>query len=90
MTTEITTVSGFHCYVDEDALDDIELLETLSKLDQGDVTVLPSTVEGLLGPDGRAALYEHIRTPAGRVPITKVVEELGDIMQGLKSAKAKK
>lgn len=90
MTTEITTVSGFHCYVDEDALDDIELLETLSKLDQGDVTVLPSTVEGLLGPDGRAALYEHVRTPAGRVPITKVVEELGGIMQGLKSAKAKK
>ena len=90
MTTEITTASGFCCRVDEDALDDIELLETLSKLDQGDVTVLPSTVEGLLGPDGRAALYDHVRTSSGRVPITKVVEELGDIMQGLKGAKAKK
>lgn len=90
MTTEITTASGFCCFVDEEALDDIELMESLSKLDQGVVTVLPDVVEGMLGTDGRAALYDHVRTPSGRVPITKVVEELGDIMQGLKSAKAKK
>ncbi len=90
MTTEITTTSGFCYCVDEDALDDIELMESLAKLDQGVVTVLPDVVEGMLGTDGRAALYDHVRTPSGRVPITKVVEELGDIMQGLKSAKAKK
>lgn len=28
MTTEITTKSGFHCTIDEDAMDDIELLES--------------------------------------------------------------
>lgn len=90
MTTEITTKSGFRCTIDEDAMDDIELLENLSKLDQGDAAVLPSVVRGLLGPDGQAALYDHVRTPSGRAPLTKVVEELGDIMQGMKSAKAKK
>ncbi len=90
MTTEITTKSGFHCTIDEDAMDDIELLMSLSKIDQGDITALPDAVSGLLGAECRNALYDHVRTSTGRVPITRVVEELGDIIANLQSAKAKK
>ena len=90
MTTEITTKSGFRCTVDEDAMDDMELLTDLTALDKGDTTALPSVIDRLLGSEGRAALYEHIRTSSGRVPITKAVEVLSGIIEGLKDTRSKK
>ena len=35
----------------------------------------------LLGADGYRALYDHLRTEDGRVPISDVIRELDDIFK---------
>lgn len=85
--TEITTASGFRCAVEEDALDDMELLEHLISLDSGDGTALPALLSQLLGKDGKRSLYDHVRTDRGRVPAGAVMAELGEILEALKTRK---
>ena len=83
----ITTKTGFTATVPEDVLDDIELLEDLVKLDAKDLTVIPRVIAALVGDEGKAALYEHCRGENGRVKMTEVVEEVADIINGLKDGK---
>lgn len=85
--TEITTASGFRCSVEEDALNDMELLENLIALDKGDAAALPDLLLQLLGASGKKALYDHVRTAHGRVPAGAVMTELGEILEALKTRK---
>lgn len=80
----MVTSSGFEAFVDPEANDDMEVFEGLVALKNGDVLVLPSLVTAFLGEDGKKALYDHCRVN-GRVKITKVSEELADIIKGLGS-----
>ena len=82
MATEIRTSSGFCCEIDEAAINDMELLEDLEELDR-----VPCALRRLLGEQGKRALYDHLRTESGRVPVDKVSVELAEIFGGLKSKK---
>ena len=62
MATEIRTSSGFCCEIDETAINDMELLEDLEELDQGNPMRVPSALRRLLGEQGKRALYDHLRT----------------------------
>lgn len=73
------TRSGFSFNVNDNIGDDIELLEDLTKLDKGDVTVLPEVLERILGDKQKKKLYDHVRTEDGRVPLTAVSDELAQI-----------
>lgn len=73
------TRSGFSFNVNDNIGDDIELLEDLTKLDKGDVTVLPEVLERILGDKQKKKLYDHVRTEDGRVPLTAVSNELAQI-----------
>lgn len=84
--TCIETSSGFKCQIEEEALDDIELLEHLSRLDRGEVAYLPDAVKQLLGEAQRKALYEHLRDH-GRVSVRAVAEVMGEIISGLTTKK---
>jgi len=84
--THIETATGFVCEIEEEAIDDIELLENLSRLDRGEVACLPDAVRQLLGEEQRKALYEHLRVN-GRVSVKAVAEALGEIFAGLSSKK---
>lgn len=77
------TKSGFEFELDEEVRDDIELLEALTKLDKGDMTYMSDVITGLLGEDQKKALYEHCRSPKGRVRASKVMEELKSIFEVL-------
>ena len=44
MATEIRTSSGFCCEIDEAAINDMELLEDLEELDQGNPLRVPSAL----------------------------------------------
>lgn len=90
MAIDVKTQSGFCWSLDEDVMDDIELLDGLAALDRGEAVELPNVIKSMLGEDGRAALYEHIRTESGRVPISRAIAELGEIIESLKDSKAKK
>lgn len=80
------TESGFVCEVDESALNDMELLEDLIALDEGDGKRLPAIITRLLGEEGKRALYDHVRED-GRVPIDKATAAVLEIMKGLQAGK---
>lgn len=75
------TESGFAFELDEESLNDLELIENLKAVDNGDITVLPDVVEAVLGKEQKKKLYEHIRSLAGRVQIDRVAVELNEIFK---------
>lgn len=81
-----TTKSGFVYSVPEDVVNDMELFEALCDLDDGDATAVVPVVRRVLG-NQKKALYDHLRTDAGRVPVDKVAEEIADILSAVKDGK---
>ena len=81
-----TTKSGFEFSVPEDVVNDMELFEALCDLDDGDATAVVPVVRRVLGSQ-KKALYDHLRTDAGRVPVDKVAEEIADILSAVKDGK---
>lgn len=83
----IKTNSGFEIELDENTLNNMELLDALTDLNDGDGSQLSRIIPMILGKDGRKKLYDHLRLPDGRVPADAVDSELGEIMLALKSGK---
>ncbi len=79
------TKSGFHFELEDDALEDMELLDALSELGEtpGGAS---KTVLALLGKKQRKALYDHLRDDKGKVRPAKVMEEISDIFEVLGQA----
>lgn len=84
---QIRTKSGFEASVNENAADDMELLDIIADADNGSPSALKRLVRKFLTEDDTARLYEHVRTDDGRVPITAVSAEIVDIMGGLQDGK---
>ena len=76
----IKTESGFECEVDADANNDQELLEALIELDNNPLYYI-KTIKLLLGEQEKQRLYDHLRNENGRVPATKVMETIGEIIK---------
>lgn len=85
MVTGVTR-SGFAFEVADDLADNMELFEALCDLDGGDERAIVPVCRIILG-DQKKALYTHLRGDDGRVPVTKVVEEVADIIAALKDGK---
>lgn len=83
----INTSSGFAAEIADDVLDDIELFEDLVELDKKNISVMPGALKRILGDEGKKRLYEHCRTESGRVPMTSVMKEVGEIIAGLQNGK---
>ena len=76
------TKKGFIFKLDEDIKDDMELLEGLIALDNGEVNELPKVLTALLGKDQKEALYNFYRNKkTGRVSIQAVMAAFGEIFQ---------
>lgn len=82
-----TTSSGFAWEIEEDALDDMELLDALAEIDAGRTDAVSAACLHLVGKKQRAALYDHLRDETGRVRISAVANELGEILGGLRDGK---
>jgi len=77
---EIKTKSGFEAVIDPAALDDMELLEDMSRMDAGEEWLAARVVTRLLGAEQKRKLYEFCRNPeTGRVSVTKVSEVLMEL-----------
>lgn len=74
-----TTQSGFAFSIPEENLDNMELLDALAELNENDPLQVSTVCRLLLGKDQRRRLYDHLRTPAGNVPIQAVTEAIGEI-----------
>ena len=79
-----TTSTGFTFELPDDVMNDMELFEDLRAMDRGDPTAMVPVVQRLMG-DQKQALYDHVRTESGRVPIDKVTEEILEIFSLLKN-----
>lgn len=76
---EITTKSGFTWPVDPKCADDAELIDQILLMVQGKPGwVMAEIAEGLLGADGKKAIYEHCREN-GRVSWNKLAPEIDEI-----------
>ena len=82
-----TTSSGFEWEIAEDALDDMELLDALAEIDAGKLEAASAACLHLLGKPQRTALYDHLRDERGRVRISAVSTELGEILLAMKDGK---
>lgn len=81
-----TTRSGFEFEVADEIINDMELFEALCDLDAGDARAVVPVCRIVLG-NQKKALYDHLRTEDGRVPVDKVSEEILDILTALKDGK---
>ena len=62
------------------ALDDLELLDDLNKLDNGAAQVLPQLLRRLIGEDGYRAAIEALRDPVtARIPLAPAAQYIKDI-----------
>lgn len=81
------TNDGFEIELSEDALDDAELLDALGGMRDGNVFDMSHLTLRLLGKEGRKKLYDHLRTPEGRVPSTAVEREIIELMISIQPGK---
>lgn len=76
------TASGFEYEIEVKRLNDMELLEVFAELDTNPVA-LPRALEMLFGAAGKKALYDHVRTKSGEVPIDSIEKELSEILSSV-------
>lgn len=83
----VTTPSGYEVDLDPGKWDDMELLELMARASSSDDVevglALPSLVAKIFTPEQKKALYDHLRTDDGRVPLSSVSKEIGAIINGL-------
>ena len=74
------TKSGFEFEVDEKRFDDMVLLEAFAEA-ENDQYKFPHVLKLFLGEEQKNALYEHLKTKKGNVPIAKTLNEFMEIME---------
>ena len=80
------TKSGFGYEISKKRLENYELIETLSEVDENPL-LLPKTVNMLLGKEQASKLKEHLRDDEGLVSTDKLTDEIMDIFQSQKEIK---
>lgn len=83
----LTLKCGFSCEIEEDAMDDMELLDDLAAVDDGKIWRVKNILQRLMGEEKQKELYEALRDENGRVSVTNVSGALGELMEGMKEGK---
>lgn len=73
--------------IEDEALNDMELFEALTLLDDGNATGLPRVIASLLGKEQKKALYDYYRGENGRVKVTDITEAIMEIFNSIKEGK---
>ena len=74
------TETGFEFTVDPAVMDNMELVDAIAEVDTNPVAV-SKVLKMVLDDSQRKALYDHLRTPEGRVPVKAVGEAIADIFR---------
>lgn len=78
---KVKTATGFECEINTDAMNDMEVLDLVVRIDEGDALAYSPFLTKLLGKENKARLYDHVRVEDGRVPIEAVAAEVGEILE---------
>jgi hypothetical protein len=73
------TTSGFAFCIQKRALDNMELVDAIADLSDGNGTKVVTIVRLLLGEDQKKKLYDHVRDEDKIVPQEKISAELTEI-----------
>ncbi len=74
------TKSGFEFELSQDRLNNYELLEAISEIDE-DPFAITRVLKLLLGKEDTNRLKDHVRTEDGIVPADKLTDEITEIFQ---------
>lgn len=78
---EGVTSTGFRYHVDKGVIDDMELIDLLSELEDGSIGALPKVLLKILGKKQKEELYKHcLDKKTGRIPSSKVMNEVKAIL----------
>lgn len=75
--------NGFEFEVDENALDNMELIDAMADAQEDNPAMFSKAVLLLLGKDQRKKLYDHLRDKSGRVSIEAVTNSFVEIFEAL-------
>lgn len=79
-----TTASGISFCIDEAALDDMELIDALAALDQGNSLAISTASTLLFGKEGKADIYKQLKERnGGRVPATAFANLLQEVFEAI-------
>ncbi len=79
----VTLEDGFQIEVKENAFDDMETLDILVRLDEGDAFAMPKLCNKIFISENKKKIYDHCRSKDGRVPIKEFTEIIRQIMTNL-------
>lgn len=77
---EIELSNGFKVSISESAMDNMELVDALAEMSDENPLGVSKVCSMVLG-DNKKALYDHIRTEDGRVPVEKVSNAIKEIFE---------
>jgi hypothetical protein len=77
---KIVLENGLELEVNEQCLNNMELLDALEEMTEGDELSMSKVVKLMLGKENRKKLYDSIRHKDGRVPLEDVDKCLTEIM----------
>ena len=80
------TESGFEIELDDEAMNDVELVEAIVEMDT-DGTKLFYVADRLLGKEGKKKLYDHLRDAKGRVPVVAFGAAIGELIRSFSAGK---
>ena len=85
--TQIKLSCGFEAEIDETAVNDMEFLDALTQMQEGDPTGLSVICDMLLNKQDKKRLYDAVRDENGRATIEAVSAKIKEIFDQLGSKK---
>ena len=85
--TQIKLSCGFEAEIDEAAVNDMEFLDALTQMQEGDPTGLSVICDMLLNKKDKKRLYDAVRDENGRATVEAVSAKIKEIFDQLGSKK---
>ena len=79
----IKLASGLSLKIEDNVLNNMELLDTLVAMDEGDWHAMSQCMAMILIPEEKKKLYDHLRNEKGVVQIDAVSKAMNDIFNAL-------
>lgn len=76
------TSTEFEFEIDKDCLEDAEFMELYRRQEKNGLD-LYEFIEYAIGKEQKKRLYDHLRDDTGRVKVTRLRDEVGDILLAL-------
>jgi hypothetical protein len=80
---KIKLESGVSLSIEDNVLNNMELLDALVAMDEGDWHAMSNTMNMILKPEEKKKLYDSLRNEQGVVPIDKIGDAFTEIFTAL-------